>query len=104
MRSATGAGHSGRWRRRWLLSRESGVVNRESISIPIVDSPYQDSCPIPHSPFPRMPIIPENRLKRTLSAGRVAIGTMLVEFRQASVMRLLANAGLDWVIVDTEHG
>src|SRR5438552_4175018 len=33
-----------------------------------------------------MAIIPENRLKRTLSAGRVAIGTMLVEFRQASLL------------------
>lgn len=29
---------------------------------------------------------------------------MLVEFRQPAVMRMLANAGLDWVIIDNEHG
>ena len=51
-----------------------------------------------------MSIIPENGLKRKLAAGGSAVGTMLVELRQPSVMQVLANAGLDFVIIDTEHG
>jgi len=49
-------------------------------------------------------IIPQNRLKRSLSEGKSLIGTMLVEIRQPSVMQMLANAGLDFVIIDNEHG
>ncbi len=49
-------------------------------------------------------LIPENTLKRKLAAGQSVVGTMLVEIRQPSVMQLLANAGLDFVIIDTEHG
>ena len=49
-------------------------------------------------------IIPQNRLKHLLREGKSAIGTMLVEVRQASVMQVLANAGLDFVIIDNEHG
>ena len=49
-------------------------------------------------------IIPQNRLKRILREGKSAIGTMLVEIRQPSVMQILANAGLDFVIIDNEHG
>jgi len=49
-------------------------------------------------------IIAPNRLKRTLREGKTAIGTMLVEIRQPSVMQMLANAGLDFVIIDNEHG
>jgi 2-keto-3-deoxy-L-rhamnonate aldolase RhmA len=49
-------------------------------------------------------IVPQNRLKRLLREGRSAIGTMLVEVRQASVMQVLSNAGLDFVIIDNEHG
>jgi 2-keto-3-deoxy-L-rhamnonate aldolase RhmA len=49
-------------------------------------------------------IIPSNRLKRLLAEGKSAVGTMLVEIRQASVMQVLANAGLDFVIIDNEHG
>lgn len=45
-----------------------------------------------------------NPLKRSLRAGRRAVGCMLVEIRQTAVMRLLANAGLDFVIIDNEHG
>jgi 2-keto-3-deoxy-L-rhamnonate aldolase RhmA len=44
------------------------------------------------------------RLRDTLSAGRLAVGTMLVELRQPSVMTLLAHAGFDFVILDNEHG
>ena len=49
-------------------------------------------------------IVPSNRLKKTLKAGGSACGTMIVELRQPSVMRVLANAGLDMVIIDGEHG
>ena len=49
-------------------------------------------------------IIPPNRLKRALREGKSAIGTMVVEIRQPSVMQMMANAGLDFVIIDNEHG
>jgi 2-keto-3-deoxy-L-rhamnonate aldolase RhmA len=49
-------------------------------------------------------LIPQNRLKRLLHEGKSAIGTMLAEVRQASVMQVLSNAGLDFVIIDNEHG
>jgi 2-dehydro-3-deoxyglucarate aldolase/4-hydroxy-2-oxoheptanedioate aldolase len=49
-------------------------------------------------------IIPQNRLKRLLREGKSAIGTMVVEVRQASIMQVLSNAGLDFVIIDNEHG
>lgn len=47
---------------------------------------------------------PVNRAKEALSAGRSLIGVMVVEFRQPSVMQLLANSGFDYVIIDNEHG
>lgn len=50
-----------------------------------------------------MTIVPINRLRQVLQ-DRVAAGTMVVEFRQPSLMRLLANAGLDFVLLDGEHG
>jgi len=49
-------------------------------------------------------VIPQNRLKTALRDGRCAIGTMIVEFRQPSLMQLLANAGFDFAIIDGEHG
>jgi len=49
-------------------------------------------------------IIPSNRLKKILREGKSAIGTMIVEIRQASVMQVMSNAGLDFVIIDNEHG
>ena len=49
-------------------------------------------------------IIPVNRLKQTLAAGKSAVGTMVVELRQSSVMQVLSNVGLDFVIIDNEHG
>jgi len=49
-------------------------------------------------------IIPPNRLREKLAAGHLVIGTMLVELRQPSVMTMLANAGLDFVLIDNEHG
>ena len=49
-------------------------------------------------------IIAPNLTRRALRAGQTAIGTMTVEFRQPSVMQLLANAGFDFTIIDNEHG
>ena len=49
-------------------------------------------------------IVPPNRLRRRLADGGLAVGTMLVEVRQPGVMRLLANAGFDFVLIDSEHG
>ncbi len=50
------------------------------------------------------PIIPPNRLKRALQAGRSLVGTFVVEIRQPAIMQLLANAGFDFVFIDNEHG
>lgn len=47
--------------------------------------------------------VPSNRLRRVL-AERVAVGTMIVEWRSPAVMQVLANAGLDVAIIDNEHG
>ena len=49
-------------------------------------------------------IVPPNQLRRRLADGGLAVGTMLVEVRQPGVMRLLANAGFDFVLIDSEHG
>ena len=50
------------------------------------------------------PLISQNRLKAALREGRSATGTMIVEFRQPSLLQLLANAGFDFAIIDNEHG
>lgn len=50
------------------------------------------------------PAVPENRLRARLVAGETVIGAMVVEFRQASLMGMLADAGLGFTIIDTEHG
>lgn len=49
-------------------------------------------------------IITPNKIKQALAAGQSVVGTMVVEFRQPSVMQLLANAGYDFAIIDNEHG
>ena len=51
-----------------------------------------------------MTIVPQNRLKHLLNAGKSVTGTMLVEFRQPSVMQLLKTAGFDYACIDMEHG
>jgi 2-keto-3-deoxy-L-rhamnonate aldolase RhmA len=48
--------------------------------------------------------VPRNRLHDRLAEGATVVGTMLVEIRQPGVMTLLANAGFDFVLIDTEHG
>jgi 2-dehydro-3-deoxyglucarate aldolase/4-hydroxy-2-oxoheptanedioate aldolase len=50
------------------------------------------------------PIVAANRMRLKLAEGRTVIGTMVVEFRQSALMTLLANAGLDFVLIDNEHG
>lgn len=48
--------------------------------------------------------VPANQLRQRLAEGHTAVGAMLVELRQPSVMSLLAHGGLDFVIIDNEHG
>jgi 2-dehydro-3-deoxyglucarate aldolase/4-hydroxy-2-oxoheptanedioate aldolase len=45
----------------------------------------------------------ENKVKRTLRAGGVALGTMVMEFSTTGVARLAAEAGCDFVMFDMEH-
>lgn len=45
----------------------------------------------------------ENRVKRTLAAGGVAIGTMVFEFNTTGIGRIAAAAGAEFVVFDTEH-
>lgn len=49
-------------------------------------------------------VIPDNRAKVALKAGRLLMGTMLADIRQPSLMQILRNAGFDFVIIDNEHG
>lgn len=46
----------------------------------------------------------ENRVKRALKRGEVVFGTMLQEVRTPCVAQVLAQAGLDFVLMDLEHG
>jgi 2-keto-3-deoxy-L-rhamnonate aldolase RhmA len=46
----------------------------------------------------------ENTLKRTLAAGGTAIGTMVCDTRTPAIAQALAVAGLDFFILDAEHG
>jgi 2-dehydro-3-deoxyglucarate aldolase/4-hydroxy-2-oxoheptanedioate aldolase len=46
----------------------------------------------------------ENPLKRKIAAGGPIIGTMLKDIQTPLIIPLLANSGLDFAIVDTEHG
>jgi 4-hydroxy-2-oxoheptanedioate aldolase len=45
----------------------------------------------------------KNRLKELLASGKPAIGT-LVQVPSAPVVEILAQAGFDWLMLDTEHG
>lgn len=46
----------------------------------------------------------ENRVKRALQRGEVVFGTMLQEMRTPCIAQVLAAAGLDFLMVDLEHG
>lgn len=52
---------------------------------------------------PALPV-PPCGLRQVLAEGRLAVGTMIVETRQASLVTMLRQAGLDFVILDCEHG
>lgn len=45
----------------------------------------------------------ENEVKRRLRAGGAAYGTMVFEFMSPGLPRILAEAGCDFVVYDTEH-
>ncbi len=44
-----------------------------------------------------------NRLKEKLASGEMPIGHMIVEFGTRGIAQIVANAGVDFVIIDTEH-
>jgi 2-dehydro-3-deoxyglucarate aldolase/4-hydroxy-2-oxoheptanedioate aldolase len=44
-----------------------------------------------------------NRVKQALKAGECVVGTMISEMRNPEVAYLLAAAGMDFLMVDTEH-
>ena len=45
-----------------------------------------------------------NPLKRKLLAGQPAYGHLVMEFYTSGTAQILANAGLDFVVYDMEHG
>lgn len=45
----------------------------------------------------------ENRVKRTLAAGGVSVGTTIFEFATTGIARIVAEAGADFVLFDMEH-
>lgn len=49
-------------------------------------------------------MILENRVKRVLREGGVAIGTMITQFRSPAVAIMLKAAGFDYFFIDMEHG
>src|SRR5205807_2955888 len=62
-----------------------------------------DAAPSAETPPPRGGTMRTNTVKRTLSQGGVAIGTMFFEFNTTGVARIAANAGADFALFDTEH-
>ncbi len=46
----------------------------------------------------------ENAVKRALREGKTVVGTMLSDLRDPSLAQVLAAAGLDFIIIDMEHG
>jgi 4-hydroxy-2-oxoheptanedioate aldolase len=49
-------------------------------------------------------MIRENRVKRTLRGGGVALGTMVSHVRTPSIAVMLKAAGFDFLFLDSEHG
>ena len=45
----------------------------------------------------------ENKVKRTLLQGGVALGTFVFEFNTSGIARLVADAGAEFVVFDCEH-
>lgn len=50
------------------------------------------------------PTVSPNLIKQKLTQGKLIVGTMLTEIRHPSIMKILSNAGMDFVIIDCEHG
>lgn len=46
----------------------------------------------------------ENKVKHLLKNGGTAIGTMITDTRTPAIAQVLASAGFDFFILDTEHG
>lgn len=45
----------------------------------------------------------ENKVKRKLAAGGVAVGTMMIEFATTGIGRIAAEAGAEFAVFDMEH-
>lgn len=45
-----------------------------------------------------------NRIRQAAAEGRVPVGHMLMEFATSGIAKLCAAAGLDFVLIDMEHG
>jgi 2-keto-3-deoxy-L-rhamnonate aldolase RhmA len=45
----------------------------------------------------------ENRVKRALQSGGIAVGTMMLEFNTSGIARIAAAAGAEFAIFDMEH-
>ena len=45
-----------------------------------------------------------NLLRQRLAEGRVAVGHMIMEFGTRGIAKLVESAGLDFVLLDMEHG
>lgn len=43
------------------------------------------------------------KLKTTLKQGGLAVGTIVEEFRTPIIPKIIANAGMDWMFLETEH-
>ena len=45
----------------------------------------------------------DNRVKETLAAGGVSVGTMMIEFNTTGIARIAAAAGAEFAVFDMEH-
>jgi len=50
------------------------------------------------------PIIVPNKCKALLAEGKVVTGCFVAEIRQGTVAQLIAAGGLDFILIDNEHG
>lgn len=48
-------------------------------------------------------MIRPNNIKHALKENKVVIGTMVTEFRSPGLAQMLANAGFDFISIDSEH-
>jgi 2-keto-3-deoxy-L-rhamnonate aldolase RhmA len=46
----------------------------------------------------------QNKLRQLLNEGKAVYGTMLQDLRSPSVVQIMAQAGCDFIFIDTEHG